>query len=910
MEVKMKDFKDTLLMGKTDFEMRGNLGNKEPLIQAKWEEMDLYNKVLAKNKVNKEYTLHDGPPYANGDIHLGHALNKILKDIIVRYKNMNGFYSLYIPGWDTHGLPIENALQKAGINRKEKTAVEFRELCHEYALKQVARQMIGFKRLGVLADWEHPYITLQHEFERDQILVFAKFLERGLIYKGLKPVYWSPSSESALAEAEIEYKDITSKSIYFRFPLVEAEGDFKDASLLVWTTTPWTLPGNLAVAGGPDIDYALFTSSKGKFIAASELLESLTQKLGLEAVNVVKNLKGSELLGVKYLHPLFNRISPVINADYVTTTDGTGFVHIAPGYGEEDYNAGKAYGLDILVCVNDKGVQTKEAGKYEGLFYEASEDVIIKDLEDGGYLLKLEPIVHSYPHDWRTKKPVIFRATPQWFASIDLIKDDILKAIDKVNWNPSWGDVRLSNMIKDRHDWCISRQRVWGVPIPIIYCEDGEAILDVEVIKHIAEIFGQYGSTEWFRREAKDLLPAGYTNPHSPNGIYRKETDIMDVWFDSGSSHCLLERRGLSYPSDLYLEGSDQYRGWFNSSIITGVVMHGEAPYMNILSHGFTLDGEGRKMSKSLGNTVDPIKVCNENGADILRLWVASVDFKSDFVMSKELIKQVSDSYRKIRNTIKFMLANLDGFTSSDAVKIEDMPNVDKYILIKFNDFVANMKRAYDEFDFNEVYRLVNTFITNTLSSFYLDFIKDILYIETKESLTRRSVQTVLYEVCLGLIKLLAPIIPHTASEAYSFLPGEKAEDIYLTDMPEVKDFSMYSNIKASFDEFMTYRDLILKALEQARSEKLIGKSFSAKLTLTVDEKAKALLAKLETNLAQILIVSQLEIVDGASFDVKVEPASGHVCARCWATVPTVNEDELCPRCADIVVSFDANPRS
>lgn len=905
----MADYKDTLLMGKTDFEMRGNLGNKEPLIEQKWAEMDLYNKVLNKNKGKKEYTLHDGPPYANGDIHLGHALNKILKDIIVRYKNMNGFYSEYIPGWDTHGLPIETALQKSGVNRKEKTAVEFRDLCHEYALKQVARQMVGFKRLGVMADWEHPYITLQHEFERDQVLVFAKFLERGLIYKGLKPVYWSPSSESALAEAEIEYKDITSKSVYFTFPIINGEGNFKDAAYLVWTTTPWTLPGNLAVAAGPDIDYVVFNSNKGKMLCAEALLPSLTEKLELEDVKVLENVKGNELLKLKYKHPLFDRESITINADYVTTTDGTGFVHIAPGYGEEDYNAGKAYGLDILVCVNDKGVQTEKAGKYAGLYYEASEDPIIADLEACGSLLKMVPITHSYPHDWRTKKPVIFRATPQWFASIDPVKDDILNSIHNVNWNPSWGDTRLSNMIKDRHDWCISRQRVWGVPIPIFYCEDGEPVLDVEVIKHIADLFGQFGSTEWFRREAKDLLPEGYTNSHSPNGIFRKETDIMDVWFDSGSSHCLLERRGLSYPADLYLEGSDQYRGWFNSSIITGVVTHGVAPYKNILSHGFTLDGQGRKMSKSLGNTVDPIKVCNEMGADILRLWVASVDFKSDFVMSKELLKQVSDSYRKIRNTIKFMLANTEGYEPAQAVNFNDMPNVDKYMMIKLNDFVAAIKKGYDEFDFNEVYRVINTFITNTLSSFYLDFIKDIVYIEAKESLARRSVQTVLFNICDTLIKVVAPIIPHTASEAYQFLPGEKEADVYLADLPEVKDYSKFDSIRADFDSFMDYRDVILKSLEEARANKVIGKSFNAKLTVTLDPKAKELFSRLNANIAQILIVSQFEAVDGDSFEVKVEAAEGNVCARCWSIVKEELTDELCKRCHDIVVSFNANPR-
>lgn len=905
----MKDYKDTLLMGKTDFEMRGNLGSKEPKIEEKWEQMDLYHRVLEKNRNCPQYTLHDGPPYANGDIHLGHALNKILKDIIVRYKNMNGFYAEYIPGWDTHGLPIENALQKAGVNRKEKTAVEFRDLCTEYALKQVNRQKVGFKRLGVIADWENPYITLQHDFERDQILVFAKFLEKGLIYKGLKPVYWSPSSESALAEAEIEYKDITSKSIYFKFPIVEAEDDFKDASFLVWTTTPWTLPGNLAVAAGPDIEYALFESNKGKMLCALSLLDKLKDKLSLEDVRVIKLVMGKDLLNLKYKHPLYDRVSITINADYVTTTDGTGFVHIAPGYGEEDYNAGKAYGLDILVCVNDRGVQTKAAGKYEGLFYEASEDVIIKDLEECGSLLLMEPITHSYPHDWRTKKPVIFRATPQWFASIDPIKEDLLNAIHNVHWNPSWGDTRLANMIKDRHDWCISRQRVWGVPIPIFYCEDGEPVLDLDVIKHIADIFGQYGSTEWFRREPKDLLPEGYTNPHSPNGIFKKETDIMDVWFDSGSSHCLLARRGLNYPADLYLEGSDQYRGWFNSSLITGVVTNGCAPYKNILSHGFTLDGQGRKMSKSLGNTVDPVKVCNEMGADILRLWVASVDFKSDFVMSKELLKQVSDSYRKIRNTIKFMLANLEGFNPNEAISFEGLENVDKYLMIKLNDFVKASKNSYDEFDFNEVYRLFNSFITNTLSAFYLDFIKDILYIEPATSHRRLSVQTVLFNVCDTLIKLVAPIIPHTATEAYQFLPGEKEDDVYLTNLPEVKDYSQYTQLENDFDKFMECRDVILKSLEEARANKVIGKSFNAKLTLTLDEETSKLFERLDTNLAQVLIVSQLEIKYGDAFGVEVSPAQGAVCSRCWMIVEKVNEDELCPRCQAIVVSFNANSR-
>ena len=895
----MKDYKDTLFMGKTTFEMRGNLNNKEPQIQKKWEDIDLYNKVIKKNEGKREYTLHDGPPYANGDIHLGHALNKILKDFVVRYKNMNGYKSVYIPGWDTHGLPIENALQKSGVSRKNKPIVEFRQLCEEYAYKQVERQKVGFKRLGVLGDFDNPYITLQHDFESDQIKVFAKMAEKGLIYKGLKPVYWSPSSESALAEAEIEYKDITSKAIYFLFPLTDGDGDLKDAKIMVWTTTPWTLPCNLAVAAGPLVDYVVFDSNKGRLICASDLKEMLVNKLGLTDIKVITNVRGTDLLKYHYKHPLYDRFSPVINADYVTTTDGTGFVHIAPGYGEEDYQAGKEYGLDIMVAVDSKGYQTKESGKYEGLFYEESEDVIIEDLKNCGSLLLLDPITHSYPHDWRTKKPVIFRATPQWFASIDPIKDDILNAIKEVNWNPKWGDVRISNMIKDRHDWCISRQRAWGVPIPVFYNEDGSEILDQKVLAHIADIFKQYGSNIWFEREAKDLLPEGYTNPKSPNGNFTKENDIMDVWFDSGSSYMLLQRRGISYPADLYLEGSDQYRGWFNSSIITAVATTGTAPYKNVVSHGFTLDGEGRKMSKSLGNTVDPIKVCNESGADILRLWVASVEYRADMPLSKDILKQVSESCRKIRNTLRFLLTNTSDFNPKDSLTYDKLEEVDKYMYIKLQRFIAGIKNDYDNFDFGEVYRRTNAYITNTLSQFYLDFTKDILYIEDPKSNKRLSTQTVFYEILTSLIKLLSPILPHTMTEAYDTLPYKTCEDVYLEDMPEVK--AVDEVLEAQFDKFMEYRDIVLKKLEEARNAKVIGKSFNSKLTITLDKDAHKVFDPIKDSAAQLLIVSQLEFKDGDSFDCNVEAAAGETCARCWMIVPHINSDELCPRCQRIV---------
>ena len=898
----MKDYKETLFMGSTSFEMRGNLNNKEPLFQKKWEELDLYNERLRLNADLPEYTLHDGPPYANGDIHLGHALNKILKDFVVRYKNMNGYKSIFIPGWDTHGLPIENALQKAGVNRKEKSIAEFRVLCEEYAYKQVARQMVGFRRLGVLADYENPYITLQHDFEADQIRVFAKMAERGLIYKGLKPVYWSPSSESALAEAEIEYHDKEDTSIYFTLPIVSG-GEFEDAKFVVWTTTPWTLPANLAVCAGPEIDYVLAETAKGKLVFGAELTEKLTSLLELGEVKVLSYYKGRDLEGLKYVHPLYDRQSPCILGDYVSTSDGSGLVHIAPGHGEDDFLVGKAYGLEILCPVDSKGYMMATSGKYEGLFYAVCNEEVIKDMEACGHLLKQIKIVHSYPHDWRTKKPVIFRATPQWFASIDPIKDELLKAISSVEWNPKWGEVRISNMIKDRHDWCISRQRAWGVPIPVFYAEDDTEILDQEVLAHVANLFALHGSNIWFQLEAKDLLPEGFTHPGSPNGVFRKETDIMDVWFDSGSSYMLLNRRGIKYPADLYLEGSDQYRGWFNSSLITGVATTGVAPYKTVVSHGFTLDGMGRKMSKSLGNTVDPIKVCNESGADILRLWVASIEYRADMPLSKDILKQVSESYRKIRNTLKFLLTNISDFNPSDSLPYEKLEDVDKFMLIKLNDFIKQIKENYDSFDFGEVYRNVLSYVSNTLSSFYLDFTKDILYIEDPKSNKRLSVQTVFYQIFLALVKLLTPILPHTMSEAYDALPQKEAKDVYLTNMPEYVEYKD-EELVANFNEFLKYRDVVLKALEEARSAKVIGKSFNAKLTVTLDAKAKEVFTPLLANAAQILIVSQIEFVDGSEFSVKVDAAEGSTCSRCWMIVPTVNEDELCPRCARIVAGI------
>ncbi|EAG7289504.1 isoleucine--tRNA ligase, partial [Listeria monocytogenes] len=684
------EYKDTLLMPKTDFPMRGNLPNKEPEWQAKWEEEKLYEKIQEKNAGRPTYILHDGPPYANGELHMGHALNKTIKDIIVRYKSMAGFSSPYVPGWDTHGLPIETAIAKKGVKRKEMSIAEFRKLCAEYAMKQVDGQRTGFKRLGINGDWENPYITLLPEYEAEQIKVFGEMAKKGYIYKGKKPVYWSPSSESALAEAEIEYQDKTSASIFVAFKVTDGKGVLDEGTnIVIWTTTPWTIPANMGITVNPDLDYVVIESAGEKYVVAEALLPSLREKLGFEDATVVKTVRGSELDRVVTKHPFYDRDSLVMNGEHATAEAGTGAVHTAPGHGEDDFLIGKKYDLEILAPLDDRGVFTEEAPGFEGVFYDTANKMVTEKLEEVGALLKMEFITHSYPHDWRTKKPVIFRATAQWFASIDAFRDDLLAAVKGVNWTPAWGETRLFNMVRDRGDWVISRQRAWGVPLPIFYAENGEAIITDETINHISELFREHGSNVWFERDVKDLLPAGFTHPGSPNGEFTKETDIMDVWFDSGSSHqaVLNARPELSRPADLYMEGSDQYRGWFNSSLTTAVAITGEAPYRNVLSHGFALDGEGRKMSKSLGNTLLPGKVIKQLGADIVRLWVASVDYQADVRVSDEILKQVSEVYRKIRNTMRFLLGNINDFNpTTNTVSYENLREVDKYMLIKLND--------------------------------------------------------------------------------------------------------------------------------------------------------------------------------------------------------------------------------
>ncbi|HDR7780797.1 MULTISPECIES: isoleucine--tRNA ligase [Bacillus] len=914
------EYKNTLLMPKTEFPMRGNLPKREPAMQEQWAEMNIYEKVQEHTKGRPLFVLHDGPPYANGDIHMGHALNKVLKDFIVRYKSMTGYCAPYVPGWDTHGLPIEQALTNKGVKRKEMTVAEFRKLCAEYAYEQVERQREQFKRLGVRADWDNPYITLEPAYEAQQIKVFGDMAKKGYIYKGQKPVYWSPTSESALAEAEIEYQDKKSASIYVAFPVKDGKNVLEgDEKFIIWTTTPWTLPANLGISVHPELEYAIVKVNDEKYIIASELFETVAKMLEWENAEVVKTVKGSELEYTVAKHPFYDRDSLVMLGDHVTTDAGTGCVHTAPGHGEDDFVVGKKYGLEVLCPVDDKGVLTNEAPGFEGLFYDKANKPIAEKLEEVGALLKLTFITHSYPHDWRTKKPIIFRATAQWFASIEAFRKELLEAVAETKWVPAWGETRLHNMVRDRGDWCISRQRAWGVPIPVFYAENGDPIITDETINHVADLFREHGSNVWFEREAKDLLPEGFTHIGSPNGEFRKETDIMDVWFDSGSSHqaVLEEREDLQRPADLYLEGSDQYRGWFNSSLSTAVAVTGKAPYKGVLSHGFVLDGEGRKMSKSIGNIVVPKKIMDQLGGDILRLWVSSVDYQSDVRISDDILKQVAEVYRKIRNTFRFLLGNLDDFKPSEnTVAVAELREVDRYMLVKLNDLITKVKEAYETYDFAAVYHAIHNFCTIDLSSFYLDFAKDILYIEGANHEDRRAIQTVLYDVLVALTKLVTPILPHTADEVWPYIPGVTEESVQLTNMPEAVQLDGAEALKTKWDAFMTLRDDVLKALEVARNEKVIGKSLNASITLYPTVEMKTMLESISEDLKQLFIVSEYKLggmmeeapADAPKYEhtaVVVAQATGETCERCWVVSETIGKDAehatLCERCATVV---------
>ncbi|WNQ13532.1 isoleucine--tRNA ligase [Paenibacillus aurantius] len=920
------DYGKTLNLPQTDFPMRGNLPQAEPKIQQWWDELDIYAKVQEATEGLPKFILHDGPPYANGDIHIGHALNKILKDIIVRYKSLNGFQAPYVPGWDTHGLPIEQAITNSGkVDRKKMSVPEFREYCKDYALNWVEKQKAQFQRLAVRGDWKNPYITLQPEYEAMQIRVFGEMVNKGYIYKGLKPVYWSPSSESALAEAEIEYKEKTSPSIYVAFDVKDGKGKLpEDSAIVIWTTTPWTLPANLGISLHPEFDYVVVEANGRKYVLAEGLLETAAKEIGWTDYKVLDKVKGAELDRAVCRHPFYDRDSLVMVGEHVTLEAGTGAVHTAPGHGEDDFLIGQRYNIGVLCPVDDQGKMTAEAPGFEGLYYEKANGPIMEKLQETGHLLKAGSITHQYAHDWRTKKPVIYRATEQWFASIDKFREDMLDEIKKVNWTPNWGEIRLHNMIADRGDWCISRQRAWGVPIPIFYCRScNHPLVNEHTIEHVADVFAKEGSNAWFIRSESELLPEGTSCPECGHGEFRKETDIMDVWFDSGSSHAavLKQRPELQWPADLYLEGSDQYRGWYNSSLITGTAVYGEAPYRGILSHGFTLDGEGRKMSKSIGNTVDPNAVSNKLGADILRLWVASVDYQADVRISDNILSQITEVYRKVRNTLRFFLGNLAGFDpTKDKVEKSQLNELDRFALIQLNRLTERVLKAYDNYEFHIVYQAVHHFCAVEMSAFYLDIVKDRLYASAPEDAGRKAAQTVLYEALTVITKLIAPILPHTADEVWRHTLGVEEVSVQLSRMPKA-DSSLYDKeLEAKWNQFIEVKTEVNKALEEARNKKTIGNSLGASLHLYPDADTEKLLAGFD-RLDELFIVSHATVHPAGSavpedavalkkLAVKVVPAEGEKCERCWIVTPEVGQVEehptLCKRCASVVAQLPA----
>ena len=924
MSEEKKDYSSTLNLPKTDFPMRGNLPTKEPETLKAVFENGLYEKILKKNEGHKHFVLHDGPPYANGEIHAGHALNKILKDTIVRYKAMKGFYAPFIPGYDTHGMPTEKkAIEKLGLDRSKIPVTKFRDTCREFTTNYKDIQTEGFKRLGVLGDWAHPYITYDHATEARQIGVFGDMYKKGYIYKGLKPVYWCTDCETALAEAEIEYKDVTGESIYVKFPVEDSKGlfDKKDTYMVIWTTTPWTLPGNMGITIGADYEYSMVELKENKenaklerLIIATELVEKVMKLAEIEDYKTVQTFKGSELEGVLCKHPFLDRMSRVVLGSEttvnVTLDEGTGAVHTAPAYGKEDYLQGLKDKLGMVVAVDDKGKQTAEAGEFAGQFYAKSNKTITAWLDENGYLLKAVKIEHSYPHCWRCKKPIIFRATPQWFASVDGFRDDVLKAIKTVTWHPDWGEDRMSEMIKGRNDWCISRQRTWGVPLPIFYCKDcGEPYVTEESIKKIQEVVRTEGTNAWWAKEAKDLVPEGAKCSKCGCTEFKKETDIMDVWFDSGSTHqSVLVERGLDYPADLYLEGNDQYRGWFQSSLLTSVAVNGIAPYKEVLCCGFVVDGQGRKMSKSLGNGVSPIDVSNKFGADILRLWALSSDYSMDVNLSDDILKGISDVYRKIRNTARYILGNTYDYDPEKPVAYEDLQEIDKWALTRLNKLIKDCTKDYDTYSFGNCYHDVNQFCVVDMSSFYLDIIKDRLYTEKADSVARRAAQTTMYYILDALVKILTPMISFTAEEIWSAMNHTKKENVespMLADYPVSNDEWDNKEIAEKWEKIIKVKNIVAKDLELARAEKTIGNSLDAKVTIYAEGEEYKFLKENEELIKLVLIVSGLEIQENnrkqeEKLGVKVEHATGEKCERCWMYNDHI-EDGLCPRCKEVL---------
>lgn len=920
----------TLNLTRTDFPMRANLPSKEPEILGFWDKVDIYKKIQEKNQGNEKFILHDGPPYANGDIHLGHTLNKVLKDIIVKQKSMQGFDSPYIPGWDTHGLPIEQqAIKSLGIDRHKIDVLDFRNRCKDYALKYVDIQRKQFIRLGVRAEWNQPYITLNPQFEAVQIKMFGAMANKGYIYKGKKPVYWCADCETALAEAEIEYNNKVSSSIYVKFPVKDGKGIIpEDAFVVIWTTTPWTLPANMGIALHPDLDYILLEAKGDKLVIAKGLLEKVQEEIGWEEHRIIKEFKGKDLERAICKHPFFERDSLLILGEHVTLEAGTGCVHTAPGHGEDDFYVAQEYGLEILSPVDNSGKFTDEAGKFKGLFVQDANKDIIAELSELNMLLKVGKIEHQYPYCWRCKQAVLYRATEQWFASIDGFRQNALDEIDKVEWIPSWGRDRIYNMIRDRGDWCISRQRTWGVPIPIIYCEScNKSIISEESIEIISNLFATHGSNIWYQKDAKEFLPEGFIC-ECGTSEYRKETDIMDVWFDSGSSHMAVvdTHKDLTWPADMYLEGSDQHRGWFNSSLSTAVAVRCKAPYKKVLTHGFVVDEDGRKMSKSLGNVIDPIEMTNKLGADILRLWVSSADYRSDISVSQNIIKQSAEAYRKIRNTCRFILGNLyDYDPQSDKVNYEEISDLDKWALLKSDKLLRKVSKAYAEYEFHVVFHSVHNFCTIDLSNIYFDVLKDKLYCSHPNDPGRKAAQTVMHEIIHVLLAMITPILAFTSEEIWGYLRQENdSESVQLLDWPKPNDkYMAKQEMEEKMEKLLLLREVSSKALEEARSKKVIGHSLAAKLNIFAESEWLELINSSE-EIDKFLIVSQVELFDIANkreesesmfteglrgdipgLWISVEAAEGEKCERCWIISQSVSEDEkhptLCRRCAEVV---------
>lgn len=927
-----EDYNKTLNLPKTDFPMRGNLPTSEAKRLENWQADKIYEKLMEKNEGNPTFILHDGPPYANGDIHLGTALNKILKDFIVRYKNMSGFKAPYVPGWDTHGLPTElKARKKAGIkNSAQISDLELRKICREFALTYINGQREQFKRLGGLAQWDDPYITLIKEFEAKQIEIFATMACKGYIYKGLKPVHWCTSCQTALAEAEIEYSDDTCKSIYVKFRVNDGKGKFNNLNInnsdiyfVIWTTTTWTLPGNVAVCLGPNFEYSLVKCGNEYLIIAKELLEKTMQIANVENYEEVATFSGKELENIVLDHPFLSRKSLVILGDHVTLESGTGCVHTAPGHGMEDFDVCQNYKeLPIVVPVDAFGRLTEEAGKFAGLKINEANEAILEYLKENNYLFAVQDVMHQYPHCWRCKKPVIFRATEQWFCSIDDIKAQAIEAIKKVKWLPKWGQERITSMVQDRKDWCISRQRKWGVPIPIFFCEKcGEPLIDYDTMMNISKIFRERGSNAWYELDVCDLLPKGIKCKKCGCEKFTKEKDIMDVWFDSGVTHSAVldQRENLHSPADLYLEGGDQYRGWFQSSLLTSIAYKGVAPYKAVITHGMVVDGNGKKMSKSLGNGVSPDEIVKKYGADILRLWVASSDYQADIRISNDILKQLSEAYRKIRNTARFMLGNLYDFDpNKDIIEDKNLMEIDKWALNTLADLEQKVIAAYENFEFHQVYHAVLNFCVVDMSNFYLDVIKDRLYVEKANGIKRRAAQTTMYKILDSLVRLISPILAFTSDEIWQYMPHVKTDDtenIVFNKINKTQNLQKDEKFMQKWENYNKIRNEVQKALEEARNKKIIGKALEAGVELLCDKNLYDALKSQEEILKTIFIVSEVNIKladnlkptedENKNLSINVYKANGEKCERCWSHSQSVGKNpahpNLCERCCKIL---------